>query len=471
MRSLFLKIFIWFGLAMALVIGASLLSSYVSFREDGRGRPPGNFTTMFAQTAAEKFEREGKAVALAYLDALEQTTKTRAFLFDQDGNELAGRDTPAEAQEAARRARPEREVRPPANGSQEYVVGSAVAPGGSRYVLVHQSMPRPRPPMPFPFWPRNWWVQVIAVLITAGLLCYWLARYISSPVTKLRAATQQLASGDLTARVGAAQRRRRDEVAELGRDFDVMAERIETLMASQQRLLHDISHELRSPLARLKIALELARQDDGAEVGWALDRIELEADRLNELIGQLLTLARLDSKSLMADSESVDLKRLVEEIVLDADFEAHIKNRAVKLMTSTDCRIIGNPPLLHSAIENVVRNAVSYTAEGTAVEVSLQCRDEGATGQAVISVLDKGAGVPQAALADIFRPFYRVADARDRQSGGIGLGLSISQRAVQVHGGVVTATNAPGRGLLVEIQLPLEQNEAAPLSRTEKSSV
>jgi len=161
----------------------------------------------------------------------------------------------------------------------------------------------------------------------------------------------------------------------------------------------------------------------------------------------------------------------VEEIVLDADFEAHIKNRAVKLMTSTDCRIIGNPPLLHSAIENVVRNAVSYTAEGTAVEVSLQCRDEGATGQAVISVLDKGAGVPQAALADIFRPFYRVADARDRQSGGIGLGLSISQRAVQVHGGVVTATNAPGRGLLVEIQLPLAQNEAASLSQKEKSSV
>jgi signal transduction histidine kinase len=462
MRSLFLKIFIWFGLAMALVIGASLLSSYVTFREDARGRPSGNFTTMFAQTAAEKYEREGKAAALDYLDALDKTTMTRAYLFDQNGNELAGRDTPQSAQDAALRAKPEREVRPPRDGSQEYVVGSAVTPAGNRYVLVHQAMPRPRPPMPFPFWPRNWWVQLIAVLITAGLLCFWLARYISSPVARLRAATQQLASGDLSARVGAAQGRRRDEVADLGRDFDVMAERIETLMASQQRLLHDISHELRSPLARLKIALELAREDDGAEVGWALNRIELEADRLNELIGQLLTLARLDSKPPMADPESVDLKRLVDEIVLDADFEARNHNRMVKLIASTECRVVGNEPLLHSAVENVVRNAVSYTAEGTSVEVSLRCEEDGGAGQAIVSVLDKGSGVPQAALADIFRPFYRVGDARDRQSGGIGLGLSISQRAVEVHGGVVTATNAPGRGLLVEIRLPLSQNAVAP---------
>ncbi len=224
------------------------------------------------------------------------------------------------------------------------------------------------------------------------------------------------------------------------------------------------AHELRSPLARLKIALELARQDDGTEVLWALDRIEREADRLNDLIGQLLTIARLDSKSPMINSDPVDLKRLVQEIVFDADFEARNHNRMVAMVKSEDCLVIGNEQLLHSAIENVVRNAMSYTAEGTAVEVSLWC--EG--GRAVISVLDQGAGVPQAALADIFRPFYRVADARDRQSGGIGLGLSISQRAVEVHGGTVSASNAPRGGLLVEIVLPITKEEAAQVGFAQK---
>jgi len=460
MRSLFLKIFMWFGLAMVIVISANFLSSYVTFREDSRGRPPGNFTTMFAQTAVEKLEREGKAAAINYLDALEKTTLTRSYLFDQNGNEITERNAPPEAKAAAARAKTEREVRPQGSGQQEYIVSSVIASGENRYVLVHQFGGRPPRPPFLPFWPRNWWVQLTAVLITAGLLCYWLARYISSPVARLRAATQQLASGDLTARVGAAQRRRRDEVADLGRDFDIMAERIETLMASQQRLLHDISHELRSPLARLKIALELARQDDGTEVLWALDRIEREADRLNDLIGQLLTLARLDSKSPMINSDPVDLKRLVQEIVFDADFEARNHNRMVAMVKSEDCLVIGNEQLLHSAIENVVRNAMSYTAEGTAVEVSLWCEGE----RAVISVLDQGAGVPQAALADIFRPFYRVADARDRQSGGIGLGLSISQRAVEVHGGTVSASNASRGGLLVEIVLPITKKEAAQAS-------
>ena len=457
MRSLFLKIFIWFGLAMVIIISANFLSAYVTSREDSRGRPPGNFTTMFAQTAVEKLEREGKAAATRYLDDLEKTTLTRSYLFDQDGNEITGRNAPPEAKQAATRANSEREVRQPVGGQQEYIVSPALGSGETRYVLVHQLGPRPPRPPFLPFWPRNWWVQLTVVLVTAGLLCYWLARYISSPVARLRAATRQLASGDLTARVGAAQRRRRDEVADLGRDFDIMAERIETLMASQQRLLHDISHELRSPLARLKIALELARQDEGAEVLWALDRIEREADRLNDLIGQLLTLARLDSKSPMITSDPVDLKRLVQEIVLDADFEARNHNRMVAMVKSEDCLVNGNVQLLHSAIENVVRNAMSYTAEGTAVEVALRCEGE----HAMISVLDQGSGVPQAALADIFRPFYRVADARDRQSGGIGLGLSISQRAVEVHGGTVTASNAPRGGLLVEIVLPITKKEEA----------
>ncbi len=460
MRSLFLKIFIWFGLAMGLVISANFLSSYVTFREDARGRPPGQFTTMFAQTAAEKFEREGKTAAASYIDLLERTTKSRAYLFDQNGNELTGRDAPPEAREAAGQGKLDREVRTSPNGQPEYIVSSVVAPGGNQYVMAHQLGPRPRPPLPFPFWPRNWWVQLTAVLITAGLLCYGLARYISSPIRRLRSATRQLASGDLTARVGAARRRRRDEVADLGRDFDIMAERIETLMTSQQRLLHDISHELRSPLARLNIALELARQGDNIEVGWALDRIEREAGRLNDLITQLLTLARLESEATAQENTRIDLGRLIQDVSEDADFEAQSHNRSVRVVRSERCIINGNEQLLRSAIENVVRNAVRYTAEGSEVEISIRRRGDNGKEEAVIGVLDQGAGVPQAALPSIFLPFYRVADARDRNSGGTGLGLAISQRAVQLHGGSITATNSAVGGLLVEIALPIVPDEA-----------
>lgn len=465
MRSLFLKIFVWFWLAMALVVLAHSLSTMMVFDETPK-RMLGDQLIMHGIMVTEKYEREGKAGADNYLSLLERTTRSRAYLFDENGNEVAGREPPPKVREIAQALVAAGQDSFIQTARTDFVARKITAPGGSGFIVVGESR-RPTG-IPLPFWPRIWWAQFIAVLLPAGIFCYLLARYLSSPVVKLRAATQQLAAGDLSARVGAASGRRRDELADLGRDFDIMAERIQSLMDSQQRLLHDISHELRSPLARLKIALELARQSDGAEAEWALDRIEREADRLNELIGQLLTIARLDSNSQLADSAPVDLKRLVEEVVIDADFEARSHNRAVSVITSQQCLTSGNEQLLRSAIENVVRNAVSYTAEATEVEVSLRCEGEGEHRRAVISVLDQGAGVPQAALADIFRPFYRVADARDRQSGGMGLGLSISQRAVEFHGGTVAARNAPGGGLLVEILIPLAQGEAEEISRDEQ---
>jgi two-component system sensor histidine kinase CpxA len=412
---------------------------------------------MFGVTVAERYEREGKAGADDYLSLLERTTRTRAYLFDENGNAVAGRESPSGVKEAAQTVAAEGKDKFIQTARTDFMAKGVTAPSGKRFIIAGGT-PRPTG-IRLPFWPHVWWAQFIAVFLTIGILCYLLARYLSSPVVKLRAATRQFAAGDLSARVGAANGRRRDELADMGRDFDIMAERIESLMASQQRLLHDISHELRSPLARLKIALELARQGDEAESRWALDRIEREADRLNDLIGQLLTLARLESNSPVRRTEYVDLKRLVEEIAIDADFEARSHSRSVNVMTSQDCFVVGNEQLLHSAIENVVRNAVRYTAEGTEVEISLRREDDGEHAQAIVSVLDQGAGVPQAALANIFRPFYRIADARDRQSGGIGLGLSISQRAVEIHGGAIRASNASRGGLLVEILLPISSQE------------
>jgi two-component system sensor histidine kinase CpxA len=228
-----------------------------------------------------------------------------------------------------------------------------------------------------------------------------------------------------------------------------MAERLESMVRAQQRLLGDISHELRSPLARLGVALGLARQRSGAEANGALDRIERESDNLNEMISHLLTLTRLESGTDGRKRTDVDLAALVKEVADDADFEARSLNRAVQVVSSDSCSIKGVEELLRSAVENVVRNAVRYTPEGTAVEVALHRQN----GHAVISVRDRGNGVPEEALDKIFRPFYRTEDARDRQSGGgTGLGLAITERAVRMHGGSVQAVNAVDGGLSVEMR-------------------
>jgi signal transduction histidine kinase len=452
MRSLFVKIFIWFWVASMLVTVAHMVSTMLLGPEGRGARFIANRVSIYGATAAEKVSLQGKDAAADYLNMVEGTTNIRCFLFDQQGGQVVGREAPNEAKAlattpASPRRRFFRLPRLP-----EFIRTNVSGPDGTGYVLV-ADMRRERG-MRFLFEPRIRWRELIAGLLTAGVLCYWLARHLSAPVVKLREATQKLAAGDLTARVGVAKDKRGDELVEMGRDFDNMADRIETLMLSQRRLLHDISHELRSPLARLGVALELARQGDPTETAWALDRIELEAERLNEMVSQVLTLARLENGAQEKHVVPVDLAGLVNEIAQDADFEAGSRNRAVRVVASQDCKTSGNPELLRSAIENVVRNAVLYTREGTDVEISLYHSD-GERPEAVIVVRDRGAGVPELALLDIFRPFYRVADARDRESGATGLGLSITQRAVQLHGGTVKASNAPEGGLTVEIRLPI----------------
>jgi len=459
MRSLFLKILAWFWLASALVLLAQFFVNEVSRREERRPPfAPGQQNAMFGLTAIEKLERDGKPAALAYLDTLEKTTRTRAFIFDANGNEVTGREAPPAAVEMAQKFNDRSEPRPRHMDGTELMARRVTGERGDNYLFVTESR-RPGPPPSFPFLPRDWWAQLLMFILTAGIVCYLLARYLSSPLVKLRDATRRLSHGDLTARVNLTSRRR-DELADLGRDFDVMAERIEALMTSQQRLLHDISHELRSPLARLNIALELARQGDPAEVSWAMDRIELESQRLDALINQLLALGRLEGGATETRTP-LNLEELVSEVAADADFEAGALGKAVRVVRNERCFLQGDEQLLRSAIENVVRNAVLYTREGTDVEISLGCKPAGDGQCAVIRVRDHGQGVPNDALTEIFRPFYRVGDARDRQTGGVGLGLSISQRAVKVHGGTITATNAPGGGLLIEISLPVRAEAPA----------
>jgi len=227
-----------------------------------------------------------------------------------------------------------------------------------------------------------------------------------------------------------------------------MAARIEALIDSQQILTRDISHELRSPLARMNVALELAKKRSAPESGPLLDRIENESNRLNEMISRILTLSRLESGTEDFLKTRLNLADLVRGIAADAEFEASGKGKSVVADAIDECSVKGNENLLRSAIDNVVRNAVRYTAEATKVDISL-IKDNG---HAVLKVKDHGGGVPQNELENLFRPFYRVGDARERKTGGTGLGLAIAQRAVAVHGGTIMAANIDG-GLEVKIVL------------------
>jgi len=327
------------------------------------------------------------------------------------------------------------------------------APDGHHYVLVIELPPGQNA---FMFGPNEVpGLGILIAIVCSGLVCYVLARFLTAPVTRLRNATRKLATGDLSARAGGRSERGRDEVSQLIRDFDQMAGQIEKLISAQSRLLKDISHELRSPLARLSVALELARQRTGPDAQGVLDRISLESDRMNDLIGNLTTIARLDSGSGSLRKTEVRLEQLVEEVARDADFEAQARQCRVECELLDELPVMGDAGLLHSAIENVVRNATRYTRNGTTVKVRAERSSSLSATEAVIQVRDHGPGVPQPELDKIFRPFYRIDDARGRTTGGVGLGLAITEQAVRLHGGSVKASNHAEGGLLVEIRIPL----------------
>jgi len=287
--------------------------------------------------------------------------------------------------------------------------------------------------------------DLLVFTLAGGIFCYFIGRYLTKPLHLLGDAAAQIADGRLETRVDPSLRNRRDEIADLARNFDRMAEKIEALVTGQRRLLGDVSHELRSPLSRLMVALSLVKQGLADEAAENLERIGLEAQRLDTLIGQLLTLTRIDSGVDRGAVKPFDLTNLVLEVASDGDFEARARGRSVVVKRAEACMFSGFEELMRSAVENVVRNAVRYTAVGTAVEASLEC----AGGSALLKVRDYGPGVPGKMLTEIFLPFRR-----DPNGDGAGLGLAIAARAVEVHRGEIRAMNVDGGGLIVEIELP-----------------
>ena len=450
--KLFLRIFLWFLAAVLLMVGVVIFITRTFQTEPMESRwqrSMRNQMSIYGGTAAQIAKTQGEAGLRDFLGRLTDVDPPRRVaLISADGNTWFG--DPSEfddSKEVVSRSLASGGVETDAPAEDVTYGASPVGlPDGRQFALVLKWERQPSPSLFFGSWVG--YTRLGGLLLTSLILCYLLAAYLTTPIRKLRDATNRLAEGELQTRVETRLAKRRDELGDLARDFDEMAERIESLITSQQRLSRDVSHELRSPLARLNVALEIAKQKANPETQPVLDRIEIESQRLNDMIGRLLTLARLESGAEEIDNNRVDLAELDRDVAADADFEARANGRYVNVSETDRCSVMGSENLLRSAIENVLRNAVRYTSEGTAVDVSLTREN----GLAKILVSDHGGGVPETELTHLFKPFYRVGEARERKTGGIGLGLAIAERAVRAHKGSITARNHNG-GLQVEIDL------------------
>ncbi len=430
MRSILAKILLWSLVTCALALVAYRGISRVFENRGPRENDPfWRMSVMIEDDVRRAFEEGGPERLAAHLERLDASLPGKHILTDSRGRDLVtGEDRSSLLRPDNFRAGPPRL----ADGRMIMIGRSR----GSPYRFITLVQPWFEPPSILPY------VGAI-VLVIAGMGSI-LALHLAAPLRKLRRVVEQFGRGDLAARAGT---KRKDEIGELSRAFDEMADRIETLLSAERRLLQDVSHELRSPLARLGFAVELAREGD--ERDEALARVRKEADRMTALVGELLQLTRIEGDPTAGKWGNVALHHLLDDIVSDCDLEAEARGCRLVLRSVQPVVLSGEQELLHRAVENIVRNAIRHTAEGTTVEIALELRGD----MAMASVRDHGPGVPEAVISDIFKPFFRVEDDRSRASGGVGLGLAIARRAVEVHQGRIEANNAHP-GLLITISLP-----------------
>ena len=499
MRSLFLKIFLWFWSSVVLVsLTTALIAAITQSNSETTAWQNQTFVDIEAARSVEIYEREGTGALKKHFEDLPKRPMY-AYLLDEHGTEVLGQKLPQQAirfmHEEFDKSLPTLMLGPGAKGDEKnnplryaplppkaapgqairivplpgppnderrtapilVAADQVVGPSGRRYTFLIAI-----PPLSINTLLASLRISMVARwaagLFLVGIFCFWLARHITSPVVQLREAAAQIADGRLSTRVPPALHKRRDEIGLLGQHFDRMAERIESLVAGQQRLLSTVSHELRSPLTRLSLAAGLLRQCSPGETEEYLDRIELETEQLDKLIAQLLTLSRIESG---ADAglakEEIDLAGLIQEIAVDGSFEARARSCLVSVGPLDSCVTTGVPDQVRRAIENVVRNAIRYTKAHSQVEISMHREGKSLTSTAVIQVRDYGPGVPDTDLARIFQPFYRVRSSDGSITNGTGLGLAITERIVRMHRGAVRAVNAPGGGLIIELTLPLKE--------------
>ncbi len=382
-------------------------------------------------------DRGGEALRTA-LDELRENRKIMAVVLDDLGG-------PLDAVRGRKHHLPERRT-PPWMSSLPAVTEAIRSHSDKNYIVTFFALPGSLPPRDRFYLSLG--CYLLAFLVVGGAVSYFLARQISRPLEALSRASISLASGDLSVRSRNIAVFSDDEIGQLASNFDSMADHVDRTITGQKRLLGDISHELRSPLTRLNLSVELLRGKVSPELGPLLERIERESERMNGMIGDLLGLARQEG-TFHGTMERCYLKDLLETVLRDGRFEARSQGKDVVLISTADVQVSGDQAGLASALENVVRNGIKHTAVGSSVEIEVSQEDS----EVVIAVRDRGPGVAEGNLEAIFRPFFREDSSRDRESGGVGLGLTITKRAVEAAGGSVVAANRPEGGLTVEIRL------------------
>jgi signal transduction histidine kinase len=439
MRSLFAKTLLWFLATTAVAIAGIIITTAATFSSTEPRGPFGMLLNVQVEQARRAYETGGREALAAVLARFQQITQVKVFFTDSNGTDLlTGKAHP----ELVRVPTRNRWRVPFPFGGRRQITAREDSSHRYRLFMIDQ---RPNLTSFFFLQPQHLWIVGLVVL-----LCYGFAYHLTSPVRRLRSVVDCFGRGDFSARAPAS---RKDELGELARSFNEMASRIQTLLAAERRLLLDISHELRSPLARLGVAVELARSGEDRE--HMLDRIQKEADRLNELVTELLQVTRVEADPSMQKNDVVHLDELLGDMVYDSLLEAKAKDCTLLLKAPAPAVLWGDEELIRRAIENVIRNAIRYAPRNTSVDVELTRTADAA----LVSVRDYGPGVPPEALTRIFDPFYRVDSDRNRASGGLGLGLAIARRSVELHKGKLSAQNA-GPGLLVTIQFPLAPAQA-----------
>jgi len=462
-----------FWVAMAIIVGGSIAITFTIAAREYEA-PEQQHRPSIAIQASEVLGHGGIGALKSWLDENKNSIPDRdLYIVGADGADILGRRL---SESAARRweffnrdesinrdaaggpgsgpqSRPFGGAPPPGNFRPSRAAPQIIAADGSVYtVLSVQRRPSIFGALSLPA--ISLAILCIALVVTA-LTSWWLAQHLSAPIRRIQEGARALASESLDSgarpgyRVSAGLEGRGDELAVLARDFDAMADQLRANRSAITQLLRDISHELRSPLARMRVALGLARQPP-ADLSRQLDRLEREIERLDSLISQVLKLARLHGTDAPFTREAFDLDEVIEEVVRDANFEGAAKNCKINLQGAASIAVNGNRDLVRSAIENVLRNAVRYSPQDAPVNVTL-AREQGGL---VILIRDRGPGVPAGDLERIFEPFYRVAESRDRDSGGEGIGLAITAQVMKAHGGSAKAANSQGGGLEVRLSLP-----------------
>ncbi len=457
MQRLFWRIFAAFWLATVVVLFAFAWIATSNFETE---KIPGLDITRLQAAMDDLLSRTARELRHDGEDATRQWLRTAAgfgpvgvYVIGVDGREMLGRETSEAVRTAAQDVLAEAptafDTVPNTKGSERVRARVIRTRDGPAYAAVaaREGSFFSRLLSRHPTW---FWSNIGVAMIVSALFAMLLAWYVAAPLQRIRSSTRRFAEGDLDARVGHLRFGRSTEITALATEFDAMAERIKALVDSHRRLVRDVSHELRSPLARQRVAIELARGGDEAQINASLDRLECESDRLEAMLAQALELSRLETAT-GAAHDQIALDSLLEDVITNADYEGAPRGRKVVLCECERLALIGSHSALYSAFENVIRNALAYTAEGSTVSVRLN-RDGN---NAMICVRDHGAGVPEAELKRIFEPFYRTDSARTRSSGGTGLGLAIARRAVERHGGSIVARNLIEGGLEVSMLLPM----------------